>query len=157
MANIFLYHGSNQRIDNPQWNIGSKGRDFGKCFYTTYNKPTAKNWAKKLFGNDAIVNKYAIDLEKLCSGCLNIKRFVADAEWAEFIYNNRYNDKFKRPEYDIIIGPIADKGLKKHFSKIKTENKSFSDIANLIEYNKFKSLQVGFCSNKAINMLNFTD
>ena len=115
---------------------------------------TARNWADKNFGDNGIINKYSIDFEKLIDGNLRIKRFYANEEWAEFVWNNRFNPKFKRPDFDIIIGPIADKGLKKHFMKIRTEGKTFSEIAPLIHYDRFKSLQVCFCSDYAISILN---
>lgn len=157
MANIYLYHGSDQRIDNPRWDVGNEGRDFGKCFYTTYDRRTAKDWAKKNFKGDQVVNRYSIDLERLVDGDLKIKRFEANAQWAEFVWSNRYDTKFKRPKYDIIIGPMADRGLKEQFMKMKTEGKTFEEIAPLIHYDRFRSMQVCFCSDYAIGMLNHID
>ena len=90
----------------------------------------AKNWANKRFEKDAVLNKYHIDLERLVDGNLKIKRFNADAEWAEFVWRNRYDEKYRRPDYDIIIGPIADFGLKREFIKMRTEGLSFSDVAS---------------------------
>ena len=157
MANVYLYHGSNQRIENPRWDIGEDGRDFGKCFYTTYDRKTAKNWAKKNFKHHYVVNRYAIDLERLLDGELKVKCFEADAQWAEFVWNNRYNAKFKRPKYDVIIGPMADRGLKQQFIKMKTEGKTFLEIAPLIHYDNFRSMQICFCSDYSIRMLNLID
>lgn len=157
MANVFLYHGSDQRIDSPRWDIGEEGRDFGRCFYTTYNRMTAKNWAEKNFRNNQVVNRYTIDLERLVDGGLKIKHFEADAQWAEFVWNNRYETNYKRPHYDIIIGLIADRGLKKLFMEMRTKGKTFEEIAPLIHYDRFKSIQVCFCSDYAVSMLNYID
>ncbi|MCR5394122.1 MAG: DUF3990 domain-containing protein [Bacteroidales bacterium] len=157
MANIYLYHGSNQRIESPKWNIGEEGRDFGRCFYTTYDRRTARDWAKKNFGDNPIVNKYVLDLEKLTDGTLRIKRFNADAEWAEFVWKNRYDRKYRRPDYDIIIGPMADRGLKKQFMKMRTEGKSFAEVAPFIHYDRFQSMQVCFCSDYAVRMLDLIE
>jgi len=151
--NIYLYHGSNIVIASPKWDFGEKGRDFGLCFYTTYSRRTAKDWATKNYGHNPIVNKYAIDLEKLSDCNLKIKHFMADAEWAEFVWKNRYDTHFKRPDYDIIIGPMADRGLKEQFIKMRLNDLTFADIAPQIHYSKFKSLQVCFCSEQAVNML----
>ncbi len=153
-VNNLLYHGSDIVIDNPQWNNGSKRRDFGQCFYTTYSLPMARGWAKKRCPQKPIVNKYALDLEKLESCNLRIKRFTADAEWARFIWDNRQEPNFTRPDYDIIIGPIADRGLSEKFALIKNEGKSFEDIAPMIEYTRYKTLQIGFCSERALRILN---
>lgn len=157
MANIYLYHGSDQRIDCPRWDIGEEGRDFGKCFYTTYDRKTANNWAKKNFKDRPVVNRYVIDLEQLNNGKLKIKRYEANAQWAKFVWSNRYDTKFKRPKYDIIIGPMADRGLKEQFMKMKTEGKSFEEIAPLIHYDRFNSMQICFCSDYAISMLNLIE
>ena len=157
MANIYLYHGTNVKIENPRWDLGDEGRDFGRCFYTTYDRKTAKDWANKNYKGDSVVNRYSLDLERLEDCGLRIKRFHANAEWAEFVWRNRYDKKFKRPEYDIIIGPMADRGLKEQFMKMRTEGKTFAEIAPLIHYDKFKSLQVCFCSDYAVRMLNLID
>lgn len=157
MANVYLYHGTNQRIDNPKWDVGNDGRDFGKCFYTTYDRKTAKDWAEKNFDDYQVVNRYAIDLERLIDGRLKIKRFKADAQWAEFVWRNRFDTKFKRPDYDIIIGPMADRGLKEQFIKMRTEGKTFDEIAPLIHYDRFHSMQVCFCSDYAVSILNLID
>ncbi len=153
MMNSVLYHGTDVCIYKPDWKLGSRNRDFGNCFYTTYSLKMAQDWAKKKSVQNPVVNGYVIDFKKIESGNLRIKRFVADAEWAEFIYNNRYKNKFQRPAYDIIIGPSADNGLKEHFAKIKTENKTFDEIAPLIEYRRYEDIQVCFCSDYAINLL----
>lgn len=153
VTQLILYHGSDCTIEKPQWRKCSKYRDFGQCFYTTYTRKMASDWAKLKSPTNPIVNAYGIDFSEVESCNLRVKRFKADAEWAKFVYNNRYNKKFKRPNYDIIIGPLADKGLKMHFDKIKTENKSFDEIAAEIEYDKYKSIQVCFCSDFAVRIL----
>lgn len=157
MANIFLYHGTGLRIESPRWDLGDFGRDFGRCFYTTYDRKTAIDWARKNHKDNPMVNKYSIDFERLTDGSLNVKRFSADAEWAEFVWRNRYDKRYKRPDYDIIIGPMADRGLKEQFMKMRTEGKSFEDVAPLIHYDKFHSMQVCFCSDYALSMLNLID
>ena len=154
MANEFLYHGSNQVIEHPICDMGAKGRDFGVCFYTTYSKKTASDWANKNFKEKSVVNRYSIDLEQLSEGNLKIKRFSANAEWAEFVWRNRYDEHFKRPNYDIIIGPMADRGLKEQFMKMRMEHLTFAEIAPFIHYDKFKSMQVCFCTPYAISILN---
>lgn len=155
MANLYLYHGSDKRIEEPRWDVGNEGRDFGKCFYTTYDYKTAKDWAEKNFNAHYVVNRYAVNLEHLVDGNLTIKRFVANAQWAEFVWRNRYDTRFKRPKFDIIIGPMADRGLKEQFLRMRTEGKTFEEIAPLIHYDRFRSMQVCFCSDYAIRMLNF--
>lgn len=71
-------------------------------------KKTASDWANKNFKEKSVVNRYSVDLEQLSEGNLKIKRFSANAAWAEFVWRNRYDERFTRPNYDIIIGPMAD-------------------------------------------------
>lgn len=152
-----LYHGSNTNVKMPVWDSGSKFRDFGQCFYTTYDLRTAKDWAEKLSLITPTINKYVLNLKRIKTSVLSIKRFNADAEWARFVFDNRENERFKRPAYDIIIGPIADRGLANLFMKVKSGEKTFEEIAPLIQYNRFKSYQVAFCSNNALDCLTYLD
>lgn len=153
MKDNILYHGSDSVIYKPELDKCSKYRDFGQCFYLTYDKKMAKDWAKKKSKDHPVVNEYTIDLSTIESGKLKIKRFKADGEWAKFIYDNRYNENFKRPAYDVIIGPLGDNHLKEHFSEIKVKEKTFEEIAAEIEYKRYNAIQVCFCSNYALKLL----
>lgn len=153
MKENILYHGSASEIYEPDLDKCSRYRDFGKCFYLTYNEKMANDWAKTKDKDHPVVNEYTIDFSAVESGKLRIKRFKADGEWAKFIYNNRYNEKYKRPAYDIIIGPLGDNGLKEHFNEIKLKEKTFDEIAAEIEYKRYKAIQVCFCSNYALKLL----
>lgn len=104
-----------------------------------------------------VVNSYSLDFRQAETYDLRIKRFWADAEWAEFIYNNRFNPSFRRPEYDVIVGPVADRGLTEQFARIETEGLSFADVAPLINYSRYKEMQVCFCSDYAVKLLKRID
>jgi len=157
ISQFILYHGSNSSVKLPVWNSGSRFRDFGQCFYTTYDRATAQNWAEKQSMLNPVINKYAFNLKHMPTAELRIKRFNANAEWAEFVYNNRENAQYRRPSYDIIIGPIADRGLSDEFKKVKRGKATFIEIAPLIHYDRYKSYQVAFCSEKALNLLTYLD
>lgn len=152
-----LYHGSDTDVKLPVCDSGSRYRDFGQCFYTTYDRSTAQGWAEKMEALNPVVNKYAFNLKHMPTADLRIKRFQADAEWAEFVYNNRENSHYRRPAYDIIIGPIADRGLSDEFKKVKRGKATFAEIAPLIHYDRYNSYQVAFCSKKALNLLTYLD
>lgn len=117
----------------------------------------ASNWAEKNFMLHPVVNGYALDFDAAETFNLRIKRFHADAEWAEFIYNNRFNPGFKRPAYDVIVGPVADRGLTEQFAKIETEGLTFADVAPLIKYDRYKEMQVCFSSEYAVKLLKRID
>ena len=48
-STVVLYHGTDKVLLQPTWNKGSRYRDFGQCFYTTYNRDMAVDWAEKIF------------------------------------------------------------------------------------------------------------
>ena len=157
ITQFVLYHGSDTEVRLPVSDSGSRYRDFGQCFYTTYDRSTAQDWAEKMEALNPVVNKYAFNLKHMPTADLRIKRFNADAEWAQFVYNNRENPSFRRPAYDIIIGPIADRGLSLEFKKVKQGKASFAEIAPLIHYDKYNSFQVAFCTENALNLLTYLD
>lgn len=157
ISQFVLYHGSDIDVRTPRWNSGSRFRDFGQCFYTTYDRETAKDWAEKITTLYPVVNKYALNLKRIDSTNLRIKRFEANEEWARFVYENRENARYKRPAYDIIIGPIADRGLQQEFSKVKRGKATFAEIAPLIHYDRYHSYQVAFCTDKALELLTYLD
>lgn len=99
ISQFVLYHGSDTDVKHPVWNSGSRYRDFGQCFYTTYDRETAKDWAEKIGSLFPIVNRYALSLKHMQTANLRVKRFDANAEWAQFVYNNRENPRFHRPAY----------------------------------------------------------
>lgn len=45
MGKIILYHGSPNKIVNPQYGLGEEKHDYGKGFYLTENIELAKEWA----------------------------------------------------------------------------------------------------------------
>lgn len=65
----------------------------------------------------------------------------------------RTKEGYVRPDYDIVIGPIADNTLQDWFNKMDEEGLTFSAIARQIQYKKFKDNQFAFCSSRAIKLL----
>lgn len=154
---IILYHGTDAKIPTPDLTKCKTFRDFGWAFYLSYKMGLAKDWAAKKNPASAKVNDYGVVLNNVENGNLNIKRFKADEQWAKFVYNNRTNKKFVRPDYDIVIGPIADNTLQNWFNRIDEEGVSFSEVASRIQYTKFKDNQYAFCSPRAIKLLKWVD
>lgn len=152
-----LYHGSDVRIQVPRCDVGESRRDFGQCFYTTHSNRMARDWALKRSvesgSGTPVVNKYVVDLERLGTCELKVKRFEANEEWARFVYDNRYVRDYVRPDFDIIIGPLADRGLAEKFAEMEMKGLTFADIAPRIEYTRYRTLQVCFCSERALCVL----
>lgn len=154
---LILYHGTDSKILTPDLTRCNAYRDFGRAFYLSYNKGLARNWAEKKNRTQAKVNGYGLVLNNVEEGCLKIKRFKADEKWAKFVYENRTKEGYVRPDYDIVIGPIADNTLQDWFNKMDEEGLSFSAIAPKIRYEKFKDNQFAFCSSRAIKLLKWVE
>lgn len=94
---MILYHTSDQEIINPDIQHGRKNADFGMGFYLTPDKDFTYRWA----GCNAVVNEYEFD-----ENGLDIRVLKRDAEWFEYIFNNRRaNDGLTA---DVVRGPIAN-------------------------------------------------
>ena len=92
-----LYHTGSVEIKSPDIFLGRKNADFGQGFYLTPDEDFTIRWAAK----DAVINEYELDLTGL-----EVKRFVRDKEWFDYIFENRrVNDTIKA---DVVIGPIAN-------------------------------------------------
>lgn len=105
---MILYHGTDldSAIDIEKNGVNlRKGRDFvdfGKGFYLTDNKGTAKHWATRNPFKRGAILKFSFDWSNL-----NVKIFQdADDDWGNEIYANRI--AIQESHYDCIIGPIAD-------------------------------------------------
>lgn len=44
---MLLYHGSERRIEKPQFMLGKEHNDYGRGFYCTQDLELAKEWACK--------------------------------------------------------------------------------------------------------------
>lgn len=64
MKNIIIYHGSEQIIEKPELNYGSKFNDYGQGFYCTETEELAKEWACKR-QSDGFANAYELNMNNL--------------------------------------------------------------------------------------------
>lgn len=152
---MILFHGTKCNFTTPKLEKCRKYKDFGQGFYLTDNEKMAEDWANKQRGDgESFVNAYLIDDIILKNGELKVRRFKASKAWVRFVYNNRNKESYHH-KYDIVIGPVADNDLQKHFAKIQRGERTFEDIVNNIKYNRFKGLQYCFCTEKAINKLTY--
>lgn len=105
---MIVYHGTTERIENPDVNHSKKYLDFGKGFYLTSYESQAKKWAKRKGlrqEKKGIVNVYELkdDLQSYC-----IRSFENENEqWLDFVCACRRGEELNKA-YDIIIGSVAD-------------------------------------------------
>ena len=60
MKNKILYHGTDHQIEKPVLDGGKATNDYGKGFYCTEHYELACEWAAKVKGRPAVVNKYEL-------------------------------------------------------------------------------------------------
>lgn len=103
MSVLRLYHTGFQVIETPDLKIGRKNADFGQGFYLSDDREFSRRWARERRGQATYVNAYELETEEL-----RIKGLDRDGEWFSCIYANRTNQGDPLPDYDVIIGPIAN-------------------------------------------------
>ena len=103
MSTISLFHTGFAVIPTPDIHYGRQNADFGQGFYLSGQEEFSRRWAQERRGQTTYLNRYELE----CDG-LNIKRFNKDAEWFNYIYDNRTLKPDALKEYDVIVGPIAN-------------------------------------------------
>lgn len=108
---MYLYHGSNVEVSNPQILESDRRLDFGKGFYLTSSYEQAKRWAeltvKRRETGKATVSVFDFDENSVSD--LKILHFTqAQKEWLEYVTMNRKNQTISNDDYDIVIGPVAN-------------------------------------------------
>lgn len=154
---MILYHGTDANFRVPLLNKCLLYKDFGKGFYLTEKLAMAKQWGERKNPVKYKVNLYEIRDDFLAyaeSNGMSVKQFEANAEWAEFVYNNREVEGFSHT-YDIVAGPVANSKIESHFAKIKRGESTFEEIARTLPYTKFKATQICFCSDRALQLIKY--
>ncbi len=120
---MIVYHGSEYKIEKPEYNVGQRAKDYGSGFYTTENIELAKEWACA-DKRDGFANQYGLSLEglnvlRLISPEYNILNWLAiltryRSYWERRSISERAKDYLQEhffvdpTPYDIIIGYRAD-------------------------------------------------
>lgn len=148
-----LYHGTIHEFVTPDPSKGHDGTDFGPGFYLTESESMADDWHKG--EPNKHVNVYDVSLNKVKACELKFYRFLtADIEWAKFVYKNR-KGKDSRISYDVIIGPLADNGLNKWFNQIDNKEITWDELAQGINFDRYRSLQFCFKTPDSVNLLEY--
>lgn len=106
---MFLYHGSNIKVDNPKILPNLRALDFGAGFYLTSSKEQAKKWAitvtKRRNEGSPVINIFEFNKKDFKK--LKVLKFKsANEKWLEFVVRNRKN--IATNSYDLVIGPVAN-------------------------------------------------
>lgn len=107
---MFLYHGSNMVVSNPQILVSDRRLDFGEGFYLTSSLEQAERWAQLTTERRGVgqptLNVYTFDESALST--LNVLRFAkANKKWLDYVVANREN-RLGVQKWDLVIGPVAN-------------------------------------------------
>ena len=146
-----LYHGSNIYIDKIDFTQCHPYKASGRAFYLTDNIKHARNMAFRRClraGSKECVSEFEFYFED-ASQDLKIKIFDKPSEeWAKFVMLNR-NETIAHPapDYDIVIGPIADDSVVMSFRLFQDGFISMSELVKRLEYREL-STQYFFHNDK---------
>lgn len=155
---IYLYHGSNVKIETIDLKKSRPNKDFGRGFYLSADREQA--WRMGEFkalteGGEPVMNTYTFDETILDSGELRVKKFDAyTREWADFIFLNR-NNKQSEPahDFDIVYGPIANDRVGVQIGKYEAGDITLDQFLNNLKYMKGVTFQYYFGTERAISKL----
>ena len=107
---MIVYHGSIEKILQPEIREPNRNLDYGGGFYTTTSEAQATDWVRRRMiennKNEGFVNEYFLD-EKVIK-TMNCLIFNSPTEeWLDFVMKNR-TDRHYIHEYDVVYGPVAN-------------------------------------------------
>lgn len=105
---MIVYHGSTEKIENPNVEFSKRYLDFGRGFYLTTYENQAKKWAIRKgmrLEKTAIVNVY--DLKDNWNAYRVLSFEKENEQWLDFVCACRKGEEWNK-DYDIIIGNVAN-------------------------------------------------
>ena len=146
MGKMLVYHGGYDVIDSPKIIKTRNTKDFGSGFYCTVIKEQAQRWARRYETPTVSVYSLLINTE------LNILEFkTMTDEWLDFIIACRAG---KTHNYDIVIGAMANDQIYNFIADYIDGIITREQFWVLAKF-KYPTHQICFCSDKALNCLNF--
>lgn len=153
-STLILYHGSNIAFDQIDLSKSHNRRDFGRGFYCTILENQASEWAHRLYMRNLSGGEYVYQYIFHQTDDLKIKHFHSlDAEWLEFIKNNRVKGGIQHP-YDVVIGPVADDNTMETVQLYMSGILKAEEAVERLRYSKVNN-QVSFHTPLALKQLKF--
>ena len=107
---MLIYHGSLERVEQPEIRMSQRTLDFGHGFYTTTSEAQAAQWVKRKLhacsDRQGFVNVYAFSSLGL-QDCRVLSFPQPTEAWVDFVMANRLREGFTH-DYDIVCGPVAN-------------------------------------------------
>jgi predicted RNA-binding protein YlxR (DUF448 family) len=156
---IRLYHGSNQKIEEPDLAHSKPFKDFGRGFYLSPDKQQAWDLAFQKVSQTqqgkAEVTEFLFDETAMQSPDLKALTYPDYCEeWALFVLKNR-DKSAQHPvhDYDIVYGPIADDGVTYQLRRYEGGVISLQRLVEELKYAKGITFQYYFGTERALKLL----
>ena len=156
---IRLYHGSNQKIEEPDLAHSKPFKDFGRGFYLSPDKQQAWDLAFQKVSQTqqgkAEVTEFLFDEKAMQSPDLKVLAYPDYCEeWALFVLKNRdKNALHPVHDYDIVYGPIADDGVTFQLRRYEGGVISLERLVEELKYAKGITFQYFFGTERALKLL----
>ena len=172
MKNIILYHGTDHPIEKPVLDGGKATNDYGKGFYCTEHYELACEWAAKVKGRPAVVNKYELQGTGLKVLDLSSSKYNI-LNWMVLLLKNRTftltapisveakkylleNFDVDVTGFDIIKGYRADDSYFSFAEDFLNNTISVQKLAKAMKLGKL-GIQIVLISEKAFSQLRFIE
>ena len=107
---MILYHGSLERVTQPEIREPNRTLDYGAGFYATTSYQQAVDWVRRRMKESmetlGFVNEYFLDTDVL-DGLRCLYFDGPTEEWLDFVMKNRTDRHFTH-NYDVVYGPVAN-------------------------------------------------
>lgn len=148
MAKMTVYHGSYTSVECPKIIKGKNTKDFGIGFYCTLIREQAERWAKRY--STPMVSSYTVRIKE----GLKMKEFPEmTEEWLDFIIECRQG---KSHSYDIVIGAMANDQIYNFIADYMDGSITREQFWVMAKF-KYPTHQITFCSQEALECLEFID
>ena len=172
MKNIILYHGTDHPIEKPVLDGGKVTNDYGMGFYCTEHYELACEWAAKVKGRPAVVNKYELQGAGLKVLDLSSSKYNI-LNWMTLLLKNRTftltspisveakkylleNFDVNVDGFDVIKGYRADDSYFSFAEDFLNNTISVQKLAKAMKLGKL-GIQIVLISEKAFDQLHFIE
>lgn len=172
MKNIILYHGTGHPIEKPVLDGGKVTNDYGMGFYCTEHYELACEWAAKIKGRPAVVNKYELQGAGLKVLDLSSSKYNI-LNWMTLLLKNRTftltspisveakkylleNFDVNVDGFDVIKGYRADDSYFSFAEDFLNNTISVQKLAKAMKLGKL-GIQIVLISEKAFDQLHFIE
>jgi hypothetical protein len=145
---VKLYHGGCISIKKPEMRASSNNKDFGQGFYCTELQTQAERWSMRFHTPTITVFEFT---EQSRLKVLSYEEMNDD--WLNFIADCRTGTPH---QYDIVIGAMANDQVWNYVADFISGVLTREQFWVLAKF-KHPTHQMAFCSEKALNCLNFLE